>query len=761
MSSVTGVRVCGVLVRRLHVPSLVVACVAMSAMFTASARAEACPNESIRHTEVHAVGLPDCRAYEQVSPVEKNLSNALGHPALVESSPSGNGITFFGLPFPGVAGARLQVQYLGSRSAGGGGEGEWSVQGLEPQIGPESFVAIDGWTEDLSRTIVQVTDAGDTNTYVRDNATGAEQLLAPGEVKLADATADDSQILFESESPTLAAEFPGVAASGKHIPNLYEWNDGQLSVVGVLNSGSAPADGAVAGPGGATLSESAARQSPGSSPGGAGNYFYTQDTMAANGSRVFFSEAEESEEGGKGIIYMREPEAKRTIQISAGTAPAYWRDATPSGSFAFYMEGSSALYHEEEEEEENQELYRYNVGAGTREALTSGAAGVVGTLGFSEDGSYAYFVATGVLASNETNGMKAKAGSDNLYEWHESTGITFIAVLNGASDQSDWKDYYYQSNLKGSRVTPSGESVLITSASKLTSYENRPAGGKCEGASRACYELYLYNAGSGASPGQLTCVSCNPTPGVEVSRSAFLTHNALQTLTASAEHMFLTHNLSDGGTRVFFQTEEALVPRDTNGVTDVYEWEREATGSCERASASFDAASGGCLYLVSTGESSEESYFGDASPDGTNVFFFTGQSLVSQDADDNFDLYDARAGGGIAAQNPSPSLAPCGGEGCRGGPGSAPVFGAPASSTLSGSGNLTPPSGSPPAGSSKPKPKPETRAQKLTRALMQCRTRYRQNKKRRHACEAQARKLYGKTAVRSGRARRTGGRGRS
>src|SRR5208282_2833067 len=153
---------------------------------------------------------------------------------------------------------------------------------------------------------------------------------------------------------------------------------------------------------------------------------------------------------------------------------------------------------------------------------------------------------------------------------------------------------------------------------------------------------------------------------------------------------FLTRNLSSEGNRVFFQTEEALVPEDTNNQLDVYEWKREGAGSCERASPSYSASDGGCLYLISTGQSDSPSYFGDASESGDNVFFFTRQSLVAQDQDLNVDVYDARVGGGIPAQNPSPPPEPCAGETCRGASEAPPVFGAPSSATIAGEGNLAP-----------------------------------------------------------------------
>ncbi len=103
--------------------------------------------------------------------------------------------------------------------------------------------------------------------------------------------------------------------------------------------------------------------------------------------------------------------------------------------------------------------------------------------------------------------------------------------------------------------------------------------------------------------------------------------------------------------------------------------------------ASFSERDGGCLYLISTGQSAQPSYFGDASADGTNVFFFTRQSLVGQDQDENYDVYDARVNGGIAAQNPPP-WAQCTGETCRTAPEAPPVFGVPSSTTITDGGNL-------------------------------------------------------------------------
>jgi hypothetical protein len=691
--------------------------------FAAPARAEGCPNEQLRGQDGYALKLPDCRAYEQVSPVDKNFTDALGEADVVQSSPSGDGVTFFSAaPFPGVLSATGPSLYLSTRV-----EGDWSTQGLVPQTIPRSLpehgsASVLSLTEDLSHAIVNTSPGLEAGmapghySYLRDSATGSFRLLGPGIATFADVTANDSRIIFESRERLLPSAAPGVV-------NLYEWAYGQLSVVGVLPASEgdeAPAEGSVAGPGGPAL---------GGAAGGATGRFYTQNTISEDGSRVFFSDA------GTGRIYMRESVAARTVPVSAGQA--YWRAATADGAEVFYTEG--------------EELYRFNVNrfeaskkpeaealAEAREALTSGAAGVLGTLGIStENGFYVYFAASGVLAGNE-NGNKetAEVGKANLYESHNGA-TSFIARLSAEDgyDEYDWRGFYSSNpgaapaaGEKGSRVTPDGATVLFASRAQLTSYDNADQG-----------ELYLYDATSR----RLACVSCNPSRAPATS-SASLAGNLLVS-TVPERNAFLTRNLSDDGTRVFFQTKEALVSQDKNEQTDVYEWEREGAGGaggCRRSSASFSESSGGCLYLISTGESGDQSYFGDASTDGNDVFFFTRQSLVGQDQDENDDVYDARVEGGIAAQNPPPATS-CTGEGCLAPAVPAPLFGVPASTALAGVGNLAPRPGA--------KPKPLTRTQKLASALNACKSKRKAKHKR---CEARARRLYG-SKVKKAKSRET------
>ena len=117
---------------------------------------------------------------------------------------------------------------------------------------------------------------------------------------------------------------------------------------------------------------------------------------------------------------------------------------------------------------------------------------------------------------------------------------------------------------------------------------------------------------------------------------------------------------------------------------------------------------------------------------GENVFFTTADALVPGDTNTQRDYYDARVDGGFPAAVIAPG---CEGEGCHGAPAVPPVFGAPASETFSGPGNLAP------AAVVKAKAKPLTRVQKLAKALKACHRK--KPKKRRSSCERQARKKYG------------------
>ncbi len=618
-----------------------------------AAQSEGCVNESIRLEQAYGERLPDCRAYEQVSPADKNLSSAIGHAGLTQISPDGERVTYGSIvPFPNTPGSSEYPTYLSTRARGGSG---WLTQGLLPPTpgaeGEESApsVVVSGMTEDLSDGVI-----GGFAGYLYDTES---HLLSPFPIAnegFVDASADDSTVLLASSQPLPVLDGPtGIEGD----PNLYEWRAGQLRLV---------AADAVAGP------DVEAPRRPNT---------YTEDSISTGGERVFYTSPAAG--ASEGRIYMRES-LGQPIAISNGTAEL--RAATRDGSNVVYTEGTPTG------EGITGGLYRWRWRPGEAAPHTAEiaepSAEVLGTLGISSDGSYVYFVAEGKLGAGGPGGEPV-AGKPNLYLWHEGAAepIVYIATLTFlGSDPDNWRDYFDHSlvehpaeGLRSAQVTPDGMSLLFTSILPLTHYPNQEHS-----------EIYLYNASSAL----LTCVSCNPS-GEPAHVNAYLWHQPIKYAAepSGRNRPYALHNLSNDGRRVFFQTSERLLSNAENGLANVYEWES------------------GHLYLLSTGQGAGSAYLGGASADGSDVFFFTAQPLVAQDRDENIDLYDARENGGIANQNET-LQAECG-EQCRGEESTAPAFGVPASYTFAGPSNATAtvaPSGKMPVeakAKSKPKSKPK------------------------------------------------------
>jgi hypothetical protein len=352
------------------------------------------------------------------------------------------------------------------------------------------------------------------------------------------------------------------------------------------------------------------------------------------------------------------------------------------------------------------DLYRYE--AGVAEPLTDltpdpnlgeeNGAEVQGVLGGSMDGSYLYFVANGVLATNDgadgsgpphlgncrqlKEDVTVVSGECNLYLWHQGQSELIARLQMKGSEGAIWAPTPYTASSaalpKTSSVAADGRTLLLRSSGRLTSYDNH-----------GVPEFYRYRVGEGIS-----CVSCNPSGAAPTAepRFGFYGFGYPGISPAPAAASLAVHLLSADGNRAFFHTPEALVGADVNGeagcpvirgslggspaCTDVYEWEAPGTGTCTESTPSYSPQNQGCIYLISTGTGAGPSLFADASPSGSDVYFFTRQQLVGQDQDLLYDVYDARTEGGLAAQNP---LAPpgCEGEGCKGAATSPPPFTAP------------------------------------------------------------------------------------
>jgi hypothetical protein len=736
-------------------------CAAVALLATpALALSEPCPNESLRGGP--SAALPDCRAYEQVTPVDKDGTNPTGAPSFVQATPSGDGITFLtDSGVPGGVGAGEFPLYLSSLGAAG-----WSTQGLMPTPAAGTAESVLGWSEDLTEVAVNARLLGSEHygLFLRDTVTGANQLIAEAseavelEPRIDDFTPDGSRVIFENEGQLLPAAVPGRM-------NLYEWNNEThvLSLAGILpagEGGAAPAEGSFAGSYESTKNNTARA---------GGEVDYTQNTISTGGSRVFFTAA------GSGQLYVRENGAE-TARISAsqrsgpdpnGPKPAAFMTATPDGSQVFFsscekltndstaVSAPGSLCGSPGSPPQGQDLYRYDATSGALTDLTvdtnpgdSLGADVQGVLGVSSDGSYVYFVANGVIpGSGATEPGNCHGGSFegtcNVYLWHDGE-TKFITQLDAAgdnqsSDAIDWEPEFVLGsfpNERASRVTPEGETLLFRSQLQLTAYDNRSSacvdGLNPEG---RCSELYRFQAADGTASGSFTCVSCDPNgaapTGDATLQSIRSTFGSPNTTTPPT----LTRNLSAGGGRVFFESSDPLLPQDTNERQDVYEWEAPATGSCSTSAPTYSVQGGGCLYLISTGTSTANSYFADADVSGENVFFFTESPLVGQDEDRLVDIYDARVDGGLASQSP-PAPVICEAEGCKPALHEPSAEVAPVTPYFDGPANPV----TTLVVKVETKPKPLTRAQKLAKALRLCQ---KGQRRKRAACRARAEKRFG------------------
>ena len=289
----------------------------------------------------------------------------------------------------------------------------------------------------------------------------------------------------------------------------------------------------------------------------------------------------------------------------------------------------------------------------------------------SPDGSRVFFSSEAALTGGEENeaGEKALAAQHNLYSWDlETQTARFIArpdpedflgfaglaemTLDGwAKAINPGGGGFAGRALSPTRATADGGAFVFQSHARLTAYENQGQG-----------EIYRYDPG--AAPGErLLCVSCDPS-GAPPSADAMLadTGNGVDEKTIVA-------NLSEDGSEVFFQSPDRLLPEDANGARDVYRWQADGAGLCGRP--------GGCLALISSGQGEADSTIYSISADGRDVFFRTGEKLVGQDVSGSPSIYDARVEGGIP--DPPPP-APCQGDACQGQGSEAPVLPAPTSS---------------------------------------------------------------------------------
>jgi hypothetical protein len=579
-----------------------------------------CPNALLR-TGPSAL-LPDCRAYELVTPPDTGGRFPIGVARDVNTfttrqvSPDGNKLPFKveggSLPGYGGTGSFLGDPYLATRTDTG-----WATASVGPS-GTETEQTIAGgsspdqgysfWVAEGSGTAVI---GGERTNYVR-FPDGHSELIGQGSLGVVDPKAvgqliseGGDHVLFTSGGNTPAVQLESEAAPDgtdaiyDRVPNPAT-GERETKVVSLKPDGSSFGDG-----------EDATYM--GSSLDGEGVAFQVGTTL-----------------------YLRHRNAE-TFEVGTGVTYA---GLAEGGAQAFYLEGG--------------DLLRFDALAPEGERVTEFTTSEDVTPVFvAQGGGAAYFVSPSVLAGPNPNGAEPQLGEQNLYLSEEGQ-LSFVGTVTDRDvegelvsgvEKVDGLGLWVAAANPGfpgrfavvpARATPDGSVLLFKSRASLTGYDSEDKA-----------QVYRYD-----SAGALQCLSCNPTGAAPSADATLQTERR-----PSGNPLFLSQawleNLRSDGRRAFFESSEPLVVGDNDGLLDVYEWEAQGVGNCTRAQ--------GCVQLVSSPRSQSDEYIWAVSQSGDDVFFASSDLLVGADGDNTPSIYDARVGGGFAEGSPPA----CQGEGCR------------------------------------------------------------------------------------------------
>jgi hypothetical protein len=615
-------------------------------LFGLPAPALACPNDEFRRGP--SADLPDCRAYELVTPRDTNGASPLAAnsplvgglllpPPLFASAPaaaSGDAFVFgiIGTTLPGTDGGGFSNAYRAERGAGG-----WTTALFGPDSQQAAAARIGGFSADQSLQSFRIARfegrfsgslaLGLRNTVYLRAADGSFRL--PGEGTLAADPDNDGNP--NGRWDELDPRIDWISSAGDHVvfsqgeefqgggpvrllaasppPGtgaIYDRTPDALRIVSVLPDGEVPSDTS------------------------------SFEGASADGSTVLFRTGE--------ALFAR---VDNSVTREIGSGELLAAGLSDDGTFAFYAEGATGVGN----------LFRYDTRSGASAPIsTSGDSQFVNV---SPDGSHVYFESPSLL-----DGQHGVGGAPNLYVWDGAT-TRFIATVTDADlarreepsqavvGLTRWASPTPRSPasngdvvLATSRVTPDGEVFAFESEAALTGFDNDGQ-----------VEIYRYDDRIRT----LTCVSCGrilqaPTSGAHFADYEF----------RAVGRNTVVGNLSADGQTVFFQTGESLLGEDVDRSTDVYEWHE------------------GNLALISAGGSSQPSLLMGATPDGGNVFIRTAAQLVpAAQQVGALAIYDARVGGGFPAEaGPDPD--PCTSGACQRGSAAEAAEPIPASAQLLG-----------------------------------------------------------------------------
>ncbi len=734
------------------------------AVLPLAASAEECPNAAFRTGP--STHLPDCRAYEQVTPPYKASAatqrvfamNPSGSPLTVQLDAAIEGAE----GFPNVIGFNPAIEYTVRRTASG-----WASTPDDPPSseylpyllrGFEDYAGVGGespagqatvwmdrgvWQPDNrldffmrnpDRSLVDIGPALPPTTEA-----GSPNALGKGVVYPDGLSSDASHVFF-----SLGGDYWPFDDTVRGT-SLYEYGGAGNTtplLVGVDNKGGLISQCGVV-LGGLTKEQNVPERNDS-----------VHNAVSTDGNTVFFTPLPKTEvcQGSTPPVielYARVDNGlsdAHTVAISepskedcsacdteAGVlADAHFEGASVDGSKVFFTTTQPLLGGDASR---NVYEYDFHAPAGERvihvsaedATVANPAAEVVKTEGSrssmsSEDGSHVYFIATGVLTRTpNVEGETAERGAYNLYVFERdgrfpAGHVAFVARL---SQRDLIRPIGFEAWAPD--VTPDGRYLVFASERDLTPDDTSTA-----------RQIFEYDAQTGAlvrvSIGQdgfnhdgNVSVRFNPN-GERVDDASIVSPSDISIASGADRYAegseggysppaYSTHqSVSADGAYVFFQSTVGLTPQapDQQVIGHTEPGPNESQVLEPIYANNVYEYHAGLVSLISDGQDlarfTHQSVVEllGTSMSGGDVFFSTADRLVGQDTDTNMDIYDARIDGGFPAPA-EPSL--CSGDACQGPLGAAPALLSPGSAFQAG--------GNPPlAGGPAVKPKQKAKKRK-------------------------------------------------
>lgn len=761
--------------------------------FSASALAEGCSNETTRTGP--SVLLPDCRAYEQVSPTQKdgwpvNLVRFVGDGESVVADSVGL--------FAGATGSKSNVAQFYHLLRG---EADWDTVPIEDA--PAGVLAYSG--DEGEPTLIS--ENGESLLYLRpaDHSIYETDIYRHGGSGFVEvgprlpASAVPAGPINEREQPNEGAEFIAATPDLSHV----------LFTIEPLNEELPPGVVSLLWPGDTTFLQTrgnsaslyeyvgAGNTTPvlvgldngghlisdcGTFPGGSqgptgmvrGNH---HNTMSVDGQTVFFTAREcgggangplvdelFARVGGSHTVALSEPQALSPAPANDGCSSAgcvehtsladeatYFRaanfdGASADGSKVFFTSAQQLLNGAVQDPGNGSNLYEYDfdrpegerlvlISAGDSSGLGPGVQGVAMV---SEDGSHAYFVAKGVLTREPRGGATGRC----LAELTGPLKVEEESTEEGLCRAKEGADNLYVYDAHGERTR------YVASLSSSDAGEWRADGRKA---------IDVTNDGRFAVFTSFAHLTADDTAGA---RQVFRYDTDSGTLVraSSGEEGYNNNgNAASGETEIpRGESEPASLEEIAHDLHPAVSEEGGVVftssvalvpgarnnecalveeGECKAKVQNVYEYESGHIYLISYGGAEGKAAINAS---GTDIYFQSAEQLVASDADTLPDIYDARVGGGFPVPAASTS---CSG-GCKAESMVAPVVAPPGSVTFSGPGNPLA-AFTPVGGVVKKETAAEVRAEELKRALKACRKAHGARTGKRKSCETLAHRQFG------------------